>query len=186
MLKKYLDNTHAKTHSTYSMELLDIFELDHEGADEKFKTFAADENRQLLWHGSRITNWAGILREGLLIAPPAAPVTGYMFGKGVYFADMSSKSANYCVPEANDEGILMLSEVALGAMHELGQANTKLPKGKPESKLSVKGVGATGPDPKGNLFLPSGCKVPAGVGMTNHLKKTSLLYNEYIIYNTAQ
>ena len=24
---------------------------------------------------------------------------------------MSSKSANYCVPEANDEGLLMLSEV---------------------------------------------------------------------------
>ena len=41
------------------------------------------------------------------IAPPEAPVTGYMFGKvllinlyyykkGVYFADMVSKSANYC------------------------------------------------------------------------------------------
>ena len=30
------------------------------------------------------------------IAPPEAPVTGYMFGKGIYFADMVSKSANYC------------------------------------------------------------------------------------------
>ena len=29
------------------------------------------------------------------IAPPEAPVTGYMFGKGLYFADLSSKSANY-------------------------------------------------------------------------------------------
>ena len=53
-------------------------------------------NRQLLWHGSRLTNWCGILSTGLRIAPPEAPVTGYMFGKGVYFADMSSKSANYC------------------------------------------------------------------------------------------
>jgi len=34
--------------------------------------------------------------QGLRIAPKEAPVTGYMFGKGVYFADMSSKSANYC------------------------------------------------------------------------------------------
>jgi poly [ADP-ribose] polymerase len=33
--------------------------------------------------------------QGLRIAPPEAPVTGYMFGKGVYFADSSSKSANY-------------------------------------------------------------------------------------------
>jgi len=43
-------------------------------------------NRQLLWHGSRLTNWAGILSQGLRIAPPEAPSTGYMFGKGVYFA----------------------------------------------------------------------------------------------------
>jgi len=36
----------------------------------------------LLWHGSRTTNFAGILTQGLRIAPPEAPVTGYMFGKG--------------------------------------------------------------------------------------------------------
>ena len=45
----------------------------------------------LLWHGSRLTNWVGILSKGLRIAPPEAPVTGYMFGKGVYFADMVSQ-----------------------------------------------------------------------------------------------
>ena len=32
----------------------------------------------LLWHGSRLTNWVGILSQGLRIAPPEAPVTGYM------------------------------------------------------------------------------------------------------------
>ena len=47
----------------------------------------------------------------------------------------------------------------MGAMHELGQANTKLPKGMPATKASVKGCGSTGPDPKGDLFLPNGCKV---------------------------
>lgn len=35
-------------------------------------------DRQLLWHGSRLTNWVGILSQGLRIAPPEAPVTGYM------------------------------------------------------------------------------------------------------------
>lgn len=38
--------------------------------------------------GSRSTNFAGILKQGLRIAPPEAPVTGYMSGKGVYFADV--------------------------------------------------------------------------------------------------
>jgi len=68
-----------------------------------------------LWHGSRLTNFVGILSQGLRIAPPEAPVSGYMFGKGVYFADMSSKSANYCSTSVdNPTGILLLCEVALG------------------------------------------------------------------------
>ena len=57
------------------------------------------------------------LSQGLRIAPPEAPVTGYMFGKGVYFADMVSKSANYCSTSRSDnEGLMLLCEVALGDM----------------------------------------------------------------------
>jgi poly [ADP-ribose] polymerase len=78
----------------------------------------------LLWHGSRLTNFVGILSQGLRIAPPEAPVTGYMFGKGVYFADMSSKSANYCfTSKENNTGILLLCEVALGDMSEKHHAD---------------------------------------------------------------
>ena len=55
--------------------------------------------------------------QGLRIAPPEAPVTGYMFGKGVYFADMVSKSANYCrTSSADNIGLMLLCEVALGDM----------------------------------------------------------------------
>ncbi len=66
-----------------------------EGQDNCWESWKDFNNRQLLWHGSRLTNWVGILSQGLRIAPPEAPVTGYMFGKGVYFADICSKSANY-------------------------------------------------------------------------------------------
>ena len=44
------------------------------------------------WARMPVLTWAccvGILSQGLRIAPPEAPVTGYMFGKGVYFADVS-------------------------------------------------------------------------------------------------
>lgn len=69
--------------------------------------------KKLLWHGSRISNWIGILKKGLQIAPPEAPSTGYMFGKGIYFADVSSKSANYCfASRRKNEGLLLLSEVS--------------------------------------------------------------------------
>ena len=74
----------------------------------------------LLWHGSRLTNYVGILSQGLRIAPPEAPMTGYMFGKGVYFADMVSKSANYCnTNRRNPTGILMLCEVEIGNERQL-------------------------------------------------------------------
>ena len=39
--------------------------------------------RMLLWHGSRLTNWVGILSQGLRVAPPEAPVTGYMVRRNV-------------------------------------------------------------------------------------------------------
>jgi hypothetical protein len=78
LIEKYLHNTHAKTHSTYTLTLIDLFKVSREGEDERFAKHAGNHNRQLLWHGSRLTNWVGILSQGLRIAPPEAPVTGYM------------------------------------------------------------------------------------------------------------
>lgn len=75
IIEDYLFKTHAPTHNNYKFKLLDIFEAEKPGENEKFKDYG---NRMLLWHGSRITNWAGILSKGLRIAPPEAPVTGYM------------------------------------------------------------------------------------------------------------
>ena len=60
-----------------------------------------------------------------------------MFGKGVYFADMVSKSANYChAYSSNPIGLMLLCEVALGNMYELTGAKsiTKLPQGKHSTK----------------------------------------------------
>ncbi|KXJ26869.1 Poly [ADP-ribose] polymerase 2 [Exaiptasia diaphana] len=73
LVEQYLLNTHAKTHNQYNLELVDVFALKHHNED--FKDLG---NRMLLWHGSRLTNWVGIIRQGLRIAPPEAPVTGYM------------------------------------------------------------------------------------------------------------
>ena len=95
---------------------MDIFELQKGKELDRYKKDL--NNKQLLWHGSRLTNFVGILSQGLRIAPPEAPVTGYMFGKGVYFADMVTKSANYCfASRGNDVGLMLLCEVALGEMN---------------------------------------------------------------------
>lgn len=101
----------------------------------------------LLWHGSRVTNFYGILSQGLRIAPPEAPVCGYMFGKGIYFADMASKSGNYCFPAPGKPGLLLLCEVALGVPNELYQSDYYADQ-LPEGKSSTKGIGRTFPDEK--------------------------------------
>lgn len=62
----------------------------------------------------------------------------------------------------------------------------KLPKG----KHSVKGVGITEPDPSSHVQTPEGYTVPIGRGIKSDLSKyddkSSLLYNEYIVYDVAQ
>ena len=78
-ISKSITSTHASTHQHYTMEVVDLFSLDKESETKAFKDCG---NSKLLYHGSRLSNWAGILSQGLKIAPPEAPVTGYMFGKG--------------------------------------------------------------------------------------------------------
>lgn len=186
MVQKYMRNTHGKTHSGYTVDIVQIFRVSREGESERFVKFSGTGNRMLLWHGSRLTNWAGILSQGLRIAPPEAPVTGYMFGKGVYFADMFSKSANYCVASSTaTAGVLLLCEVALGDMAELLTANYNADN-LPEGKLSTKGVGATAPDFSQSEVRDDGVIVPLGSPKEQTGPKGSLLYNEYIVYNVEQ
>ncbi|KAM5564070.1 poly [ADP-ribose] polymerase 2 [Rosa sericea] len=185
MVSKYLHNTHAKTHSNYTVDIVQIFLASREGEAERYRKFFSMKNRMLLWHGSRLTNWAGILSQGLRIAPPEAPVTGYMFGKGIYFADMFSKSANYCYANnSSTAGVLLLCEVALGDMAELLTAKYDADN-LPEGKLSTKGVGGTEPDLSEAQLLEDDVMVPLGKPKENP-RKGALLYNEYIVYNVDQ
>ena len=160
-IKKYTENTAGKTHTQYKLEVVDVFAVTREGEAKRYSKFSDDKNRMMLWHGSGVANWVGILSQGLRIAPPEAPVTGYMFGKGVYFADCSTKSANYCrASKAANVGFLTLNEVALGDMYKLTHSEymDKPPKG----KLSTKGQGQNIPDPAGSTTDSSGCVWPVG------------------------
>lgn len=77
-------------------------------------------NVRELFHGSRSCNIIGIMKRGLLIAPPEAPISGAMFGKGVYYADKSTKSLQYSLKSfgnynrRSDVCYLFLVSVRLG------------------------------------------------------------------------
>ncbi|CAH8604611.1 unnamed protein product [Heterobilharzia americana] len=181
----YVRETHGATHTQYTLEVLDIFEVHRDGEEERYaKCKIAQHNKQLLWHGSRQTNWIGILSQGLRIAPPEAPVTGYMFGKGIYFADIVSKSANYCfATQSQPEGVLLLCEVILGDVNECLQADaTDLP----PKYHSRKGVGSVTPDPSTHYTNEEGVVYPIGKPVDSKVPNTTLCYNEYIVYNASQ
>nr|XP_034188082.1 poly [ADP-ribose] polymerase [Osmia lignaria] len=186
VIDQYVKNTHGKTHTQYELVIENVFVVKRQGEESRYKPFKKLHNRKLLWHGSRTTNFAGILSQGLRIAPPEAPVTGYMFGKGIYFADMVTKSANYCCTNSGDPtGLLLLSEVALGNMYERYRADyiEKLPQG----KHSTWGHGQTQPDPEVVHKMEDGVEVPYGPAVPAKLpKKSDLLYNEFIVYDVAQ
>jgi len=112
-------------------------------------------------------------------------VTGYMFGKGVYFADMVSKAANYCYTnKENNIGVLLLCEIALGKSNELFHADfnaSNLPKG----CMSTKGCGKTAPPEKTYVKQEGDVMVPLGKGEPTYVVG-SLLYNEFIVYDVKQ
>ncbi|KRX19540.1 Poly [ADP-ribose] polymerase 1 [Trichinella nelsoni] len=182
---KYARNTHALTHDTYTLQIENIFSVDRSGELERYAEFKKLHNRMLLWHGSRLSNFVGIISQGLRIAPPESLTSGHMFGKGIYFADMVSKSANYCnATPADPYGLLLLCEVALGDMYELTESEflTKLPRG----KHSVKGLGMNVPNPAQVEIIDDGVVVPLGKAVQSNIKESHLQYNEYIIYNVKQ
>ena len=198
-LEHYLTNSSGHTHSI-RYQVQDIFRIERGGENNRFlkqghKKIQTTSDRRLLWHGSRTTNFGGILSQGLRIAPSEAPVSGYMFGKGIYLANMSTKSANYWASySSGGTGLLLLCEA------ELGKPSLKLtdPDYDAEERatengcISTWGVGMTAPQGwkdagviheslKGvtmpDVSTPPGASDEPGV---------CLQYDEYIVYTAEQ
>ncbi|XP_055300035.1 poly [ADP-ribose] polymerase-like [Sitodiplosis mosellana] len=178
-----VQNTHGATHNWYTYEVLEVFEVRREDEDERFQQYAHLPNHQLLWHGSRLSNIVSILSNGLKIAPPEAPANGYMYNKGIYFADVASKAANYCIKDNNvDVGLMLLCEVALGQTQDHYFAKNNLT-GLPNAKQqSVRACGITVPTKNAMI---DGVNVASG-GLQRVSYQSALLYNEYVVYDPTQ
>lgn len=213
-LEQYLTASAGHTHHL-NYEVQDIFRIERQGEFDRFDNskFAkiSNTNRRLLWHGSRCTNFGGILSQGLRIAPPEAPVcfskirsnlsnsiqvSGYMFGKGIYLADMSTKSANYCNAQLSGNiGLLLLCEAELGEPPlKLTNANSAAATdAAAKGAISTWGVGLNAPQ----LWKDANCvnQNLKGISMPDVITKPAaatnepgawLQYNEYIAYDVAQ
>ena len=184
MVEHSIHSTRASTRNIYSIEVQEVFSLDKTNEAAQFEDCG---NTKLLYHshGSRLSSLAGILSEGFRIAPPEASSTSYMFGRGVYFTDMSSRSARFCFTDSSHSvRLLLLCEVSLGNTNKLVAADyeaSQLPPG----THSVQGMGQI--EPAEYKKMQNGLHLPVGPPMdTKVLNKNgdTLNYNEFIIYNT--
>jgi hypothetical protein len=178
ILRKYATRTSSR-------DILDIFTLNRKGEIERFKKHENKSNQVLLWHGSRTSNLMGILSSGLKVAPPEAPTCGYMFGKGIYFADKFSKSSNYC-HGGGEYSFMLLCQVALGEMSE-HKHGIYLETAEPGSD-STKGVGKSGPNFSESFVTNDGIHIPCGPIHVEEIEEDDfqLQSNEYIVYDESQ
>jgi len=179
MVEKYIKNTHEKS----TPKIAGLFKVLREGEKEKFDAKKHLGNRRLLWHGSRLTNYVGIISQGLRIAPPEAPVSGYRFGKGIYFADVMSLSSKYCRTGGSNDFVMILLDVALGKTCDL-LADQYMEKSQPGTD-STFALGSIAPDPKDTTLFDGDVTVPYGK-LTNTGVKSACYENQFIVYDTTQ
>lgn len=147
-------------HHNVHLSVKNIFSVNQYNAP---KLYSQIGNVQELFHGTRSANMPAILSSHLKLPSKlkGVPITGAMFGPGLYFASNSTKSSQYSSAKfggtANkcNTGYLFLVDVALGKSKEVTSSHN---------------------------FL----EAPAGYNSVKACKGSSLLHDEYIVYKENQ
>src|SRR5207302_9199549 len=102
--------------------------------DAEWEQFGSGiDNQRLLFHGSRIQNWVGILSRGILLPKIVVSMgvhrtdAGWL-GHGIYFGDAACTSLGYTTPGRHQTRFIALARVALGKP----RAYTMITNGRPE------------------------------------------------------
>ncbi len=106
---------------TKSIKVKNIYSLKRE---QEWNNFTSQiDNQRLLFHGSRIKNWVGILSRGILLPKIVVSLgvnrtdAGWL-GSGIYFGDASCTSSFYTTPGKKGTRFMALARVALGKMKD--------------------------------------------------------------------
>ncbi|CAF0931863.1 unnamed protein product [Brachionus calyciflorus] len=183
---KIIQNYTNETQGYYKCGIIDVWKVDRENEDQRFKEFDSLDNRKLLWHGTSVAVVAAILKTGLRIMPHS----GGRVGKGIYFASENGKSSGYVgTTQVNKTniGIMFLNEVALGKEHHITRDDPSLTKA-PNGYDCVIARGMTEPDPNKDSILELDGKkviVPQGKPINTNIN-SSFSQSEYLIYNEGQ
>src|SRR5262249_49420446 len=114
----YVVNSQVKSHK---IKVKNVFALKRESEFNEFTTEI--DNQRMLFHGSRIQNWVGILSRGILLPKIVMSLgvnrtdAGWL-GNGIYFGDAACTSAFYTTPGRKKTRFLSVARVALGRMKD--------------------------------------------------------------------
>lgn len=197
LIQTYIRNSNCCGRKQDRLQLLSVFRVEKPEQETRFEPFRTFPNRRILWHGSHLANWLGILSEGLRIAPPEVASNGRTFGKGLYFTDKVTKAQAYChcrPTNGHNQCVFALSEVALGDSKEMTNSDDNAKqfvhtgaggRAKTTHFHSCKGVGSCRPDSAGEVVDTQGVIWPIGKPVQPD-ERTGLHHSEYIIYNPHQ
>ncbi|EGG20107.1 poly(ADP-ribosyl)transferase [Cavenderia fasciculata] len=141
-----------------NVRILNIYRV-NKPSDEQAYTKSI-KNTKLLFHGSRPSNFVGLLSRGLLL-PKVITNTGGsrsdfgFLGAGIYFADKFSTSLQYSHPSQIDgqqRRLMLVNEVALGTPFQTTKINGSLTT-PPTGHHSCIGLGEGGSDFKTNEYV---------------------------------
>ncbi|KAG3014652.1 hypothetical protein PC119_g12059 [Phytophthora cactorum] len=172
LIQTYIRNSNCCGRKQDRLQLLSVFRVEKPEQETRFESFRTFTNRRILWHGSHLANWLGILSEGLRIAPPEVASNGRTFGKGLYFTDKVTKAQAYChcrPTNGHNQCVFALSEVALGESKEMLNSD--------DNAKQFVHTGAGG-RAKGAYYHSWKPVQPE--------ERTGLHHSEYIIYNPNQ
>ncbi len=184
LILKFATNGIAPMHQGLKIKVDTIFKLHKPTEDETFKKDL--ENKTLLFHGQKMTNFATILTHGLQMPAADAPSTGLVFGKGIYHTDCFSKAViNSFFQLSGNICYILVNEVALGTINRT-LVSDYAATGVKEGTNSTLGAGRLGVNPANATTTPEGIAVPMGPVKETTDKTSQLQFDEYVVYDPTQ
>jgi poly [ADP-ribose] polymerase 2/3/4 len=156
----------GQENNNVSLNILNIYQIVRNGENQNFKSEI--NNQKLLFHGSKVKNFIGLLSRGLLLPKYSVNDVGALrsdvglLGAGIYFSDSIKTSLKYSqTSQIRNSRLVALCDVALGNVKQVYKHDTNLTE-PPSGYQSVNGVKNDG---------------------TNESEFND---NEYVIYNANQ
>ena len=148
------------------IDIKHVYAINRPAERSSFNSCRIQANQQILFHGSRISNYVGLLSRGLMMPKMVVAMGGKrrdggLLGNGIYFGDSADTSAQYCTPGSKGTRLMLINNVALGTVKDYEQVVFGLME-PPQGFHSVHGVRNT----------------------PGH--RTDFKDDEYVIFNPAQ